>query len=152
MLFSLREAHDYVVVLTAVSTLENAISAGIVDKLTNKSDLLLKNLFEGPNAPIGSLSAKNSIAFALGVYGARARGDIDSLRNVRNAFAHLNQEIELSEQKIDKQIRSLGILKEKFTEETLMDLPTKQLLILAVFHLANGAVAQSIWPLADPLP
>ena len=47
-----------------------------------------KNLFEAPNAPLSSLSAKSSACRALGLISAEEFRDIKLVRKIRNAFAH----------------------------------------------------------------
>ena len=48
----------------------------------------VRELFEGPYAPFGSLSGKTKAAFVMGLITKDERDRIDAVRNVRNAFAH----------------------------------------------------------------
>jgi len=45
-------------------------------------------LFEGPYAPFGSLSAKTKAAFVLGLISQEEAARVDAVRKVRNVFAH----------------------------------------------------------------
>jgi hypothetical protein len=45
-------------------------------------------LFEGPYAPFGSLSAKTKAAFVLGLITREEAALVDAVRKVRNIFAH----------------------------------------------------------------
>jgi hypothetical protein len=45
-------------------------------------------LFEGPYAPLGSLSAKTKAAFVLGLITREQAARVDAVRKVRNVFAH----------------------------------------------------------------
>jgi mannitol operon repressor len=47
-----------------------------------------KKLFDEPNAPLSTLSAKASAARALGLISKEEFSDIDLVRKIRNAFAH----------------------------------------------------------------
>jgi len=51
-------------------------------------DKSVSDLFEGPYAPFGSLSAKTKAAFVLGLITRREAEHVDSVRRVRNVFAH----------------------------------------------------------------
>jgi hypothetical protein len=46
------------------------------------------SLFAGPNAPLGSFSAKIDLAYRLGFISARLCSDLHLLRKIRNRFAH----------------------------------------------------------------
>lgn len=51
-------------------------------------DPATKKLFDDPNAPLSTLSAKASASRALGLISADEFGDIELVRKIRNAFAH----------------------------------------------------------------
>lgn len=48
----------------------------------------VKELFEGPYAPFGSLSGKTQAAYFMGLISASERDRIAATRKVRNVFAH----------------------------------------------------------------
>lgn len=48
----------------------------------------IKKLFEAPNAPLSTLSAKSAVSRALGLISDEEFRDIDLIRRIRNAFAH----------------------------------------------------------------
>ena len=45
-------------------------------------------LFDGPNAPLGSFSAKIDMAFRIGLISHKFTRDLHLIRIIRNAFAH----------------------------------------------------------------
>ena len=51
-------------------------------------DKSVTDLFEGPYAPFGSLSAKTKVAFVLGLITREELAAADAVRKVRNVFAH----------------------------------------------------------------
>jgi|ERR1035441_4459254 mannitol operon repressor len=51
-------------------------------------DKSVTELFEGPYAPFGSLSAKTKAAFVLGLVTREEAACVDAVRRVRNVFAH----------------------------------------------------------------
>ncbi|MFK4488871.1 transcriptional regulator [Bradyrhizobium sp. USDA 336] len=73
-------------VLTAASfiddLLQKSISAFLVDEAS------AKKLCQGFNAPIGTLSAKIAVAYGLGLISSDERAECDTIRAIRNKFAH----------------------------------------------------------------
>ncbi|MEA5475374.1 MltR family transcriptional regulator [Synechococcus sp. CCY9201] len=59
--------------------LKNVLEPSVADKLVN-----------GSTAPLGSFSARAKISFAIGVVDAQDYKDIEVIRKVRNAAAHLD--------------------------------------------------------------
>jgi mannitol operon repressor len=63
-------------------------------------------LLEGFNAPLGTLSTRASAALALGLIREREFNEVDTLRRVRNRFAH-NVHISFDSQDVDALCRNL---------------------------------------------
>lgn len=66
------------------SLLETAISFSFIPL----SKEPYENVFRRNGAPIGSFSSKILLGWALGIYDAEARSQLDRFRQIRNAFAH----------------------------------------------------------------
>lgn len=66
-----------------------------------------KELLRGFNAPIGTLSARNKMAYSLGLITRPQYEDIDRLRRIRNEFAHTWEPISFYEPKIINHIAAL---------------------------------------------
>jgi mannitol operon repressor len=71
------------------------ISMSFIDELMRRTLLafLLESdrstaLVEGFNAPLGSLATRSAATFALGLISERELNEIDTLRRIRNQFAH----------------------------------------------------------------
>lgn len=71
------------------------ISAVMIDTLLERSILAFllnyketKQLLEGFNAPLGSLSARTLAAYALGVISEKEYRECERIRKIRNLFAH----------------------------------------------------------------
>jgi DNA-binding MltR family transcriptional regulator len=58
--------------------------------LTDKEE---SNLFEN-NGPLSTLSSRINMGYALDIYGAKAKRDLNLLREIRNAFVHSVRQIE----------------------------------------------------------
>lgn len=73
-------------VLVACSFLDEQLSKTIEAFLIEDSDW--KDLLHGFNAPIGTFSARIKVAHSLGLISQHERDDCDTLRKIRNKFAH----------------------------------------------------------------
>jgi hypothetical protein len=69
-------------------SLEHAIKAQIV-RLRKAEH---KALFEG-SGPLATFSAKIWIGYALGLYGPKAKHDLETIKDIRNVFAHTAQHV-----------------------------------------------------------
>lgn len=65
--------------------LEQAFRTVMLDGLSENE---LKDLFEGPTAPLGSYAGKVRVAHALGIIGDKSFADLKKLGAIRNRFAH----------------------------------------------------------------
>lgn len=83
---ALPAASDRAAALIAAQFVEYAAQQAIESHLAEGFDQ--KELFDGPGAPLGTLSAKIAMADGLGIVSDRDREDLDTIRNIRNAFAH----------------------------------------------------------------
>ena len=79
-------------------------------------------LFDGTNAPIGSMSAKIDLAFRTGCIGAKIRESLHILRKLRNDFAHLSSNISFETQSVKDRTERLLILNREFVELVWGDL------------------------------
>jgi hypothetical protein len=77
-------------------SLEHAIKARIVR--LRKAEL--KSLFEGPKSTFGTFSAKIWAGYALGLYGPKAKHDLEAIKDIRNAFAHSPHHLDFRSRKI----------------------------------------------------
>lgn len=71
------------------------IATSFIDELTRRTlraffieSEINSSLIEGFNAPLGSFATRSAAAYALGLISERELKEIDSLRKVRNQFAH----------------------------------------------------------------
>jgi DNA-binding MltR family transcriptional regulator len=65
-----------------------------------------KDLFEG-TAPLSSFSAKIKLAFYLGKISKECRADLDTIRGIRNEFAHHAELMSFDDQSIADRCRNL---------------------------------------------
>ncbi len=90
--------------------LEAAIKARV--KLTSKIE---KEMF-GPMGPLGSFSAKIYLGFMLGLYGETACRELNTIRKIRNWFAHHLDDATFASDKISQLCMNLELVKRHTSE------------------------------------
>jgi hypothetical protein len=84
-----RAALDRTAATSAAALIEDALRRAITSHLRRGvSHEELKQLFEEPSAPLGSLGAKILMAQCLEIIRFEEKRDLDTIRIIRNAFAH----------------------------------------------------------------
>lgn len=94
--------------------LENLLKARLISCEVDKWD----NLFNGPNSPLGNMSAKIDIAFSTACISDKTRQSLHILRKLRNEFAHLSINIDFETQSVKDRTESLLKLNREFVEIT----------------------------------
>lgn len=75
-------------VIVRATLIEKILEILLDSRMTAISKKLREEIFEGKNAPLGTLSAKIDISCALGLITPEQRTTLNNIRKVRNAFAH----------------------------------------------------------------
>jgi DNA-binding MltR family transcriptional regulator len=116
IIFSLTDADhkpaalDRTAAITAASFVEYALQKAIITHL--KKDITeseLKQLFDSPQSPLSSLSSKTIVGQSLGVIQEDERQDLDTIRAIRNAFAHSMTHIEFKDSEVTELCKTLHI-------------------------------------------
>jgi DNA-binding MltR family transcriptional regulator len=117
-LFSLQEsaprpeAMDRTAAIASAQYLEYALQKAILAHLKKDiSEREIKELFDEPGAPIGSLSAKIRLAVAMGIIDHEEKEDLDTIRNIRNTFAHSMTHITFDDEAVQRSCFSLHAVK-----------------------------------------
>jgi DNA-binding MltR family transcriptional regulator len=95
---------DRACAILAVATLD-----AILENLLRKSMIpeVPKDVFEG-NSPLHTFSAKIDTAYSFGLISGEERGDLHTLRMIRNDFAHdVDHELSFDTPKVTDRVRSL---------------------------------------------
>lgn len=93
-------------VLSLAAFAEEALGELILAFLRdNKSS---RDLFDGFNAPLGTLSARTKAAHALGLIDDEQFADFECLRKIRNEFAHSWDSISLERQDLAAHARNMS--------------------------------------------
>lgn len=73
--------------ILAAAEVERYLETFIVLNLANTTGEVFKRLTD-QNGPLGSFSSKIILAFAMGIIDKPTYNDLNSIRNIRNVFAH----------------------------------------------------------------
>jgi DNA-binding MltR family transcriptional regulator len=105
----LRKQTDRGAAMIGSAYVEDALQKILLASFHDKSPTVVPILFEGPNGPLSSFSAKIRIAYAFGLIGEHTQGDLDQIRDIRNRFAHefLSELRFATDQSIGDKCRSL---------------------------------------------
>jgi DNA-binding MltR family transcriptional regulator len=87
------------IVVTAAAILDQILERAIKTNFPHASGTLLKRLFED-RGPLGTLSAKIDIAYALGITSDHINTELGKIRKIRNEFAHSNKLLSLDTEPI----------------------------------------------------
>jgi hypothetical protein len=102
------EHPDRAVAIILAAMVEGALRAAILARMVPLCERREMGLF-GPDSPLGTFSAKIKVGFALGVYGPETRADLDTVRAIRNAFAHCTKPIKFDTPEVAAECAKLRI-------------------------------------------
>lgn len=121
---TITDRNDRAAVLTLVSLLEGALQKSLATKLIPDDKGKLEYMF-GSGAPLRDFSAKIKMGFALGVYGPNTRADLDSIREVRNSFAHTMSPIDFNTPEVENVCKRIVILDQSYPGGEMKDASTR---------------------------
>jgi DNA-binding MltR family transcriptional regulator len=99
---------DRIVTIIATTRLEDALENAITSKMVDLSQSDYAELFRG-DQPLATYSAKIKLAFALGLIGKQTRSELNTIRLIRNAFAHCRKAIWFSTDEVAEACSRLTI-------------------------------------------
>lgn len=85
----IQETTDRACVIVAVAYLDDLLRNILTCFMTEVKDKENNVLFEGSNAPLASFSSKIKIAFRFGLISVWEHNTLESIRKIRNKFAHV---------------------------------------------------------------
>jgi DNA-binding MltR family transcriptional regulator len=95
---------------TAAAILDHLLARLIEGFLIN-DPLATKKLLRGPFSPLGSFAARTAAAYSLGLISEEERDDLDTIRDIRNEFAHKPTSPSFSDKTIARKVKNLKIPK-----------------------------------------
>lgn len=106
----LATGHPRAAAIVGAAMMEAALKRAVLFRLRKLNSEEHAALF-GPDNPLGSFSGKIKIGYALGIYERPTRKDLDSIRTIRNAFAHANLQISFDTPEIETLCSMFRILR-----------------------------------------
>jgi hypothetical protein len=105
-----RQCLDRTAATSGAAFLEHALRRAIIAHLRKEvTEAELKQLFDDAGAPLASFASRITMAQALGVIRDHHRTDLDTIRTVRNAFAHSPLHISFRDEAVRKLCFTLSI-------------------------------------------
>jgi hypothetical protein len=98
--------HPRSAAILGATFLEDVVRLSIITKMVDLSKDEQDRLFVG-TGPLSSFSAKTQLSYALGLIGKKARHDIDTIREIRNVFAHAKINISFQTEAVANAINGL---------------------------------------------
>lgn len=100
---SLERESDRAVALIAAAHVETALRSMLKSTMVD-SEGVLEKLFDVPAAPLSTFSSNIALAFGLGYIGSYTYKTLESIREVRNAFAHFRRAMSFEDSDVRKWI------------------------------------------------
>ena len=97
-------------------SLRTLLSTFLVSNSTSKDEI-----FEGPNAPMATLSSKITMAHRLGLITDKFARDLNLIRKIRNEFAHNIQGCDFGHSSIQSRIQELDKSSETIAKLNVMN-------------------------------
>jgi DNA-binding MltR family transcriptional regulator len=88
-------SYDRVVGIMCAEILAQMLESVIITHFVTLDSEERNQLFDN-NGQLSSFAAKINIGYALGIYGAEAKNDLNQIRDIRNAFAHTKTHIDFN--------------------------------------------------------
>lgn len=101
----LEHESDRGVAMIAAAYLDTALRTLLESSLAGGQTVADK-LFNSPNAPLGTFSSRIAMAYGLGHIGPHYFAALESIREIRNAFAHFRRTLTFEDPEIRKWIES----------------------------------------------
>src|ERR1019366_4248750 len=96
--------------ILAATLLEDILLLSLLSAMRPLSQEEEDRLFVGL-APLSSFSAKIQLGYAIKIYGSKTRHDLDTIREIRNAFAHVVTSISFDTTEISDRCTGFHCLK-----------------------------------------
>jgi hypothetical protein len=83
-------------VLIGGSLVDSTLRLALQCKMIEMTSEHAASIFEGPDAPLGSFAGRIKVARAVGIFGPNLEARLNTIRQIRNQFAHAMVAIDLS--------------------------------------------------------
>ncbi|MBI2448352.1 hypothetical protein HYV44_02210 [Candidatus Microgenomates bacterium] len=106
----LKKESDRGIVLI-ISTLLEEYLTELLEKKFIDDKKETDEILNGPLAPIGSFSSKIKLSYCLGLINKQDRDNLNTIRKIRNKFAHNIESSSLNDEDVVKEIKKLNFVR-----------------------------------------
>lgn len=112
---SLATDSDRSAAIVAASLVEISLQEALLDSFRNRDEDVIAKMFHS-SAPLGSFSAKIRLAYLMGVVSEDFHSDLDTMKEIRNRFAHHLSAASFKEQSIRDRTKNFKIVEHVATD------------------------------------
>ena len=105
----LRTQHGRAAAIVACTLVESSLEGSLLSKMTTLTDAEIVNLFSR-EGPLSTFHGKILVAQALGIIGRSTKRDLETIKTVRNAFAHARRPIQFDTPEVKTVVDRIGFL------------------------------------------
>lgn len=129
---------DYSVALVCASLLDHTLEEVIPRYLVPLTNNEKKGLFDDDKrGPLSTFSAKIRMGHAVGIYGPKTKADLNTIKTIRNAFAHSGLQLSFAEPSVAAEVNKLHVIFD-LPEHGASTLGAKNIFIVASFMILTG--------------
>lgn len=121
-------------IITAHALIDVGLERLLLSRMRRLSGEKYSVLFEG-TAPLASFATKARVCHALGIVGPKTYHDLETINDIRNAFAHAPRAISLKSPKIWNRVKGLHIYAAAARNPDLNSRDKKFIRIVAIYAL-----------------
>lgn len=142
-------ADDRIAAIIASTSVENQLSALLRSKLVKLTRTQDNELF-GQTGALGNHGVRIKLAYAMGLFGKKTLDDLETIRLIRNAFAHSPRALWFSTKSISPACDKLTVINrtQEISKIKTLDLPldSPRKRFLAATDLLSLGFSQAIYP------
>jgi hypothetical protein len=126
---------DRAAALILSAIIDNLLEYAIISRFVRLTKTKRDRIFRNPTAPLTSMSAKTTIAHAMGICGDEPRAQLDRIRSIRNTFAHAMLSVSFDDPTIAAECRKLDPqrLLDRGNYRTTNDTPRERFIVAGTF-------------------
>jgi len=106
----LLNGNDRSAALIGCAMIETALLSAITSRFISMEESEYEALFFSPTAPLSNFSSRIKLGRAIAIYGSQLHTVLDTIRRVRNTFAHSVRPLKFSHELIEAEVLSLRAL------------------------------------------
>lgn len=94
--------------IMAAALVEQALYVAVTSRMADPGESIRQSWFDAPNAPFQTFAAKIKLGRALAIYGPKMEKVLNSIKDIRNVFAHRSTPIDFTNPTIENEVKKLN--------------------------------------------